>query len=77
MERQNEETRQKAGFSGGRDFESLLWNLGWCGTRNRPRDLLITSDLSFERLPLKAHRLERLLLPARAWLAASPTPARD
>ena len=46
MERQNEKTRQKAGFSGVPEiFKAFSGTLYGAGTRSRTRDLLITSKL--------------------------------
>jgi hypothetical protein len=47
MEHQNEKTRQKAGFSGGSEImKAFSGTLYGAGTRNRTRELLITSGLS-------------------------------
>ena len=48
MERQNEKTRQKAGFSGVSEIlKAFSGTLYGAGTRNRTRDLLITSQLLY------------------------------
>ena len=45
MERQNEKTRQKAGFSGVLEIlKAFSGTLYGAGTRSRTRDLLITSQ---------------------------------
>jgi hypothetical protein len=47
MEPQNEKTRQKAGFSGVPEIlKAFSGTLYGAGTRNRTRELLITSGLS-------------------------------
>ena len=47
-ERQNEKTRQKAGFSGVPEIlKAFSGTLYGAGTRNRTRDLLITSQLLY------------------------------
>ena len=47
-ERQNEKTRQKAGFSGVPEIlKAFYGTLNGAGTRNRTRDLLITSQLLY------------------------------
>ena len=49
MERQNEKTRQKAGFSGGPEIlKAFSGTLYGAGTRSRTRDLLITSQLLYQ-----------------------------
>ena len=49
MEPQNEKTRQKAGFSGGPEIlKAFSGTLYGAGTRNRTRDLLITSQLLYQ-----------------------------
>ena len=49
MERQNEKTRQKAGFSGVSEIlKAFSGTLYGAGTRNRTRDLLITSQLLYQ-----------------------------
>ena len=46
MERQNEKTRQKAGFSGVSEIlKAFSGTLYGAGTRSRTRELLITSGL--------------------------------
>ena len=48
MEPQNEKTRQKAGFSGVPEIlKAFSGTLYGAGTRNRTRDLLITSQLLY------------------------------
>lgn len=48
MELQNEKTRQKAGFSGVPEIlKAFSGTLYGAGTRNRTRDLLITSQLLY------------------------------
>ena len=48
MEPQNEKTRQKAGFSGVLEIlKAFSGTLYGAGTRNRTRDLLITSQLLY------------------------------
>ena len=48
MERQNEKTRHKAGFSGVPEIlKAFYGTLYGAGTRNRTRDLLITSQLLY------------------------------
>jgi hypothetical protein len=47
-ERQNEKTRQKAGFLGVPEIlKAFYGTLNGAGTRNRTRDLLITSQLLY------------------------------
>ena len=49
MERQNEKTRQKAGFSGVPEIlKAFSGTLDGAGTRSRTRDLLITSQLLYQ-----------------------------
>lgn len=49
MERQNEKTRQKAGFSGIPEIlKAFYGTLNGAGTRSRTRDLLITSQLLYQ-----------------------------
>ncbi len=49
MERQNEKTRQKAGFSGVPEMlEAFYGTLDGAGTKSRTRDLLITSQLLYQ-----------------------------
>ena len=49
MERQNEKTRQKAGFSGVPEIlKAFSGTLYGAGTRSRTRDLLITSQLLYQ-----------------------------
>ncbi len=48
-ERQNEKTRQKTGFSGVPEIlKAFYGTLNGAGTRNRTRDLLITSQLLYQ-----------------------------
>lgn len=48
-ERQNEKTRQKAGFSGVPEIlKAFYGTLNGAGTRSRTRDLLITSQLLYQ-----------------------------
>lgn len=48
-ERQNEKTRQKAGFSGVPEIlKAFSGTLYGAGTRSRTRDLLITSQLLYQ-----------------------------
>ena len=48
-ERQNEKTRQKAGFSGVPEIlKAFYGTLYGAGTRSRTRDLLITSQLLYQ-----------------------------
>ena len=48
-ERQNEKTRQKAGFSGVSEIlKAFSGTLYGAGTRSRTRDLLITSQLLYQ-----------------------------
>ncbi len=50
MERQNEKTRQKAGFSGVPEIlKAFSGALYGAGTRSRTRDLLITSQLLYHK----------------------------
>ena len=49
MERQNEKTRQKAGFSGVLEIlKAFSGTLYGAGTKSRTRDLLITSQLLYQ-----------------------------
>ena len=49
MERQNEKTRQKAGFSGvSETLLAVCGTLFGAGTKSRTRDLLITSQLLYQ-----------------------------
>ena len=49
MERQNEKTRQKAGFSGVPEIlKAFSGTLYGAGTKSRTRDLLITSQLLYQ-----------------------------
>ena len=49
MERQNEKTRQKAGFSGVSEIlKAFPGTLYGAGTKSRTRDLLITSQLLYQ-----------------------------
>ena len=49
MERQNEKTRQKAGFSGVPEIlKAFYGTLYGAGTKSRTRDLLITSQLLYQ-----------------------------
>ena len=49
MEPQNEKTRQKAGFSGVPEIlKAFSGTLYGAGTKSRPRDLLITSQLLYQ-----------------------------
>ena len=49
MERQNEKTRQKAGFSGVLEIlKAFSGTLDGAGTKSRTRDLLITSQLLYQ-----------------------------
>ena len=48
-ERQNEKTRQKAGFSGVSEIlKAFSGTLDGAGTKSRTRDLLITSQLLYQ-----------------------------
>ena len=60
MERQNEKTRQKAGFSGvPENLKAFYGTLDGAGTRSRTRDLLITSQLLYQ---LSYRGMARILL---------------
>ena len=49
MERQNEKTRQKAGFSeASKTVKTVCEALYGAGTKSRTRDLLITSQLLYQ-----------------------------